>query len=64
MQFFDRPLINATGLKGRYDIRLDLTSVMAAVSAMMTEMQEQLGLKIEPMDVLVVDQAEKAPAEN
>jgi uncharacterized protein (TIGR03435 family) len=74
---FDRPVVDATGLNGRYDIRIDLAALAAvnqaadradAASAMITLLQEQLGLKIEArkgeVDVLVVDHVEKAPTEN
>lgn len=74
-KLFDRPLVNATGLTGRYDIRLDPTGVdaangdrMDAMSAMMIALQTQLGLKVEArkelVDILVVDHAEKTPTEN
>jgi uncharacterized protein (TIGR03435 family) len=73
---FDRPVIDATGLKGRYDIRIDMGAVqsvnqadrMDAASAMMAALQEQMGLKLESrkdlVDVLVIDHAEKTPTEN
>lgn len=73
---FDRPVVDATGLKGRYDIRIDMAAIAAtnqtdrvdAASAMITALQEQMGLKIESrkqeVDVLVVDHAEKTPTEN
>jgi uncharacterized protein (TIGR03435 family) len=73
---FDRPVVDATGLKARYDIRLDMAAVAAtnqadrmdAASAMMTALQEQMGLKLESrkdwVDVLVIDHAEKTPTEN
>jgi uncharacterized protein (TIGR03435 family) len=73
---FDRSVIDATGLKGRYDIRLDMAAIAAAnqqdkmdaASAMITALQEQMGLKLEGRkdwaDVLVIDHAEKAPKEN
>jgi uncharacterized protein (TIGR03435 family) len=69
-------VVDATGLKGRYDIRLDMAAVAAAnqadrmdaASAMMTALQEQMGLKLEGrkdwVDVLVIDHAEKTPKEN
>jgi uncharacterized protein (TIGR03435 family) len=72
----DRPVVDATGLKGRYDIRLDMSSVAAAnqadrmdaASAMITALQEQMGLKLDgrkdSVDVLVIDHAEKTPTEN
>jgi uncharacterized protein (TIGR03435 family) len=73
---FDRPVVDATGLNGRYDIRIDMAAVAAvnqadrigAASAMMTALQEQMGLKLEGhkgrVDVLVIDHAEKTPTEN
>jgi uncharacterized protein (TIGR03435 family) len=73
-----RPVIDATGLQGRYDIRIDVTSYMTAPpkdggeldmeSLLFTAFREQLGLKLvsrkSAVDILVVDHAEKAPAEN
>jgi len=71
-----RLVIDSTGLKGRYDIRLDMASVAAvqqldridAASAMITVLQEQMGLKFEErkdlIDVLVIYHAEKTPTEN
>jgi uncharacterized protein (TIGR03435 family) len=73
---FDRPVVDATGLKGRYDAHIDMSTIAAAnrndpmegVSAFITSMEEQLGLKIEArkemVDVLVVDHVEKTPTEN
>jgi uncharacterized protein (TIGR03435 family) len=71
-----RPVVDSTGLKGRYDIRLDMASAAAvqqtdrmdAASAMITALQEQMGLKVEDrkelVEVLVIDHAEKMPTEN
>jgi uncharacterized protein (TIGR03435 family) len=73
---FDRPVIDATGLKGRYDIRLDMASVrainqadrMEAADAMIKAFEQQLGLRLESrkdsVEVLVIDHVEKAPTEN
>jgi len=73
---FDRPVVDATGLKGRYDSHIDMSTIAAAnprdrmevESAFITSMEEQMGLKIESrkqeVDVLVVDHAEKTPTEN
>jgi uncharacterized protein (TIGR03435 family) len=69
MQFFlDRPLIDQTGLAGRYDFKLRYTydELDAANSdpapGIFTAVQEQLGLKFEPVkapgDVFVVDHVE------
>lgn len=74
-KMFDRPLIDSTGLKGRYDLSVDLSPVAAAgsdrieaVSAMITAMHDQLGLNVETgkdaLDVLVIDAANKKPSEN
>jgi uncharacterized protein (TIGR03435 family) len=73
-----RPVVDATGLKGRYDIRIDVTSYMTAamdkggeletMNLLLTAFQKQLGLKFisrkSTVDILVVDHAEKVPAEN
>jgi uncharacterized protein (TIGR03435 family) len=74
-KLFDRPLINSTGLQGRYDIRIDSAGVegpngdrMDAMSTMMRALQDQLGLKVEArkdmVDVLVIDHADKVPTDN
>jgi uncharacterized protein (TIGR03435 family) len=70
MQFFlDRPVVNQTGLMGRWDFVLKWTpnELKAAdpdgAPGMFTAIQEQLGLKLEavkaPADVLVVDHVER-----
>ena len=75
MQFSipDRPVINQTGLAGRYDFKLRYTydEVRAtdpnAPPGMFTAIQEQLGLKLQPVKaavaVLVIDHVER-PSEN
>ena len=73
-QAFGRPVVDATGLKGRYDIHLDMTPFMNnpgsedIVDIMMTALKEQMGLRVESrkeaIDILVVDHAEKTPTEN
>jgi uncharacterized protein (TIGR03435 family) len=74
MQFFmDRPVINQTGLTARYDFRVRYThdEVRAtdpnAPPGMFTAIQEQLGLKLQPVkapvDVFVIDHIER-PSEN
>jgi uncharacterized protein (TIGR03435 family) len=65
-EYVDHPLVDQTGLKGRYDFTLkytyDETQAPTDGSAppnLFTAIQEQVGLKLEPVkapaDVLVVD---------
>jgi uncharacterized protein (TIGR03435 family) len=73
------PVVNMTGLKGRYDFKVDMApyitpevtsakSPMDLIGVGITAMQEQLGLKMEskkvPVDLIVIDRAEKSPIEN
>jgi len=68
----DRPIVDQTGLKGRYDFQLKwLTDENHAADpdappGLFTAVQEQLGLKLEPVkakaDVLVVDKVERPGA--
>jgi uncharacterized protein (TIGR03435 family) len=74
----DRPVIDDTGLKGRYDFTVTLFAsqeeMMAAMSkgdfgsSIFTLIQEQLGLKLEPrklpLDMVIVDKAERTPTGN
>ncbi len=70
-----RPVFDRTGLTGSYDIDLRWTPDDAAPATdstplpdLFTAIQRQLGLKLEsskePLEVLVVDRAEKEPSEN
>jgi uncharacterized protein (TIGR03435 family) len=71
--FFDRPIIDQTGLTGRYDFSLRYTYDEAhttdpnAPPGLFTAVQQQLGLKFEPtrapVDVYVIDHVER-PSEN
>jgi uncharacterized protein (TIGR03435 family) len=77
------PVIDMTGLKGRYDVSLNVAKYAADMAAqgksvestpmdpqalIAMVLQEELGLKLEskkmPLDLLIVDHAEKAPVEN
>jgi uncharacterized protein (TIGR03435 family) len=77
------PVIDMTGLKGRYDLTLNvaqyaadlaaqgksLDSVRADPEAFLSMiLQEEFGLKLEakkmPLEVVVIDRAEKSPVEN
>ena len=65
-----RTVIDKTGLMGKYDYTVEFTPDETADSStptLFTALQEQLGLKLEsqngPVEVLVVDRAEK-PSEN
>jgi uncharacterized protein (TIGR03435 family) len=73
----DRPVIDLTGLKGIYDFALDLNGLgfngnppadPTAGPSIFTAVQDDLNLKLEarryPVDVLVIDHAEKAPKAN
>ncbi|MGA7159039.1 MAG: TIGR03435 family protein [Acidobacteriaceae bacterium] len=71
--FMDRPVVDETGLKGKYDFELKWTMDGAppqtdpnAPPGLFTAVQEQLGLKLEATkgmaEVLVIDHAEKPSA--
>jgi uncharacterized protein (TIGR03435 family) len=74
--FVDRPVLDKTGLTGRYDFTLEFThsnpDLVARDSpeadrSIFTAIQEQLGLKLTPAkaptEILVIDHAER-PSEN
>ena len=69
----DRPVLDRTGLAGKYDIKLEATPEFRINSSpqpgdisVFDAVQQQLGLKLEPqkaiVDVLVVDHVEKPTA--
>jgi|SRR5579872_3680571 len=67
-------VVDQTGLQGRFEVKLIWTPDDRPVPddergpSVFTAVQEQLGLKLEPrkgpMDVMIIDHAEKAPTEN
>ena len=71
--YLDKPVVDETGLTGRYDFVLKWTpdesnaNELNAPPGIFTAVQEQLGLKLEPTrgptDVLVIDHVER-PSEN
>ena len=69
------PVVDETGLKGRYDATLDIRALISTpiqnddiTGTVVTALQDLLGLKLDakkgPLDVLIVDHAEKVPTEN
>ena len=76
---FDRPVVDMTGLTAKYDFTLhfDPSGVVGTMTAppgddplpdVFVAVQQQLGLRLEPqkrmIDLVVIDHAEKTPAEN
>jgi uncharacterized protein (TIGR03435 family) len=72
-----RPVVDKTGLEGRYFCAVTFSPLAAQVSSnaadaapldIFAAVQQQLGLKLEPkkepLEVLVVDHAERTPREN
>lgn len=64
---FDRPVIDKTGIEGTFDIGLSSAEAMRADPSSIFAAIESIGLRLDngkmPMEVLVVDHAEK-PSEN
>jgi uncharacterized protein (TIGR03435 family) len=79
-EVFHAPIIDMTGLKGQYDITIDVAKYIGdmqpstggappdPIALITMGLQDALGLKIESkkvsLDLLVVDRAEKVPVEN
>jgi uncharacterized protein (TIGR03435 family) len=71
------PVVDETGLTGRYDFKIDLANVLDPTTPMgindvipifVQVAQQQLGIKIDEkkaaVEMLMVDHAEKLPVEN
>ena len=74
-QMYQAPVIDQTGLAGRYDVTIDARKYIPQsgektdpFSIIETGLQQELGLKLESrkmaVDLLIVDRVEKAPVEN
>ncbi|HVW10082.1 MAG TPA: TIGR03435 family protein [Bryobacteraceae bacterium] len=75
-----RPVIDETGLKGKYEIKIDVAAYMQStgqtqgegqidvMAVLFNALQQQLGVKLESkketVDILTVDHVEKQPTEN
>jgi uncharacterized protein (TIGR03435 family) len=69
----DRPVVDATGLKGQYALQLSWFKERPGADALpgptiFQAVQDQLGLKLQPakakIDVVVIDRVERKPLEN
>ena len=69
----DLPVLDQTGLPGFYDLKFDWeedvdTPDNSSRPTLRYVLEDQLGLKLEsrkaPLEVLIVDRAEKVPTEN
>jgi uncharacterized protein (TIGR03435 family) len=78
---FRAPVIDQTGLTGKYDITINLAKYLLDIrpgdnsgpppdpqAIVLRGLQEELGLKLEakkmPVDLVIIDRAEKVPVEN
>lgn len=76
VRLYQMPVIDETGLTGRYDVSINAAKYIPQsgdrpsdpLSLIQDALQDELGLKLEarrmPVDLLIVDHAEKAPVEN
>jgi uncharacterized protein (TIGR03435 family) len=76
-RYLNRPVLDRTGLTGAFDFTLEFSpdrkgsdeaGELPSGASLFTAIQEQLGLKLEarkePIEILVVDRAEKVPTGN
>ncbi len=66
----DRPIFDKTGLRGSYDFKLEWSPVEddPAGISLFTAIKEQLGLRLDsakgPVDILLIDHADRVPTDN
>jgi uncharacterized protein (TIGR03435 family) len=67
----DRPVLDSTGIEGTFDVSLEWTADSdgaAGGASVFSALTEQLGLRLEsqsgPVEIILVDHAEKVPTEN
>jgi uncharacterized protein (TIGR03435 family) len=64
----DLPVLDRTGLQGFYNLKLEWVPDSTSGVILPIALEEQLGLKLEtrkaPIEILVVDSAQRAPSEN
>jgi uncharacterized protein (TIGR03435 family) len=67
----DRPVVDKTGIDGNYDFTLSYAQdddASSSLPSLFTALQEKFGLRLESskvsLEILVIDRAEKIPAEN
>jgi len=66
--YFDRPVLNRTGISGSFDFRYEYSPAEARpdINAVILESLQELGLKLSaskaPVDAIVIDHAEKPSA--
>jgi len=74
-QILRAPVIDDTGLKGKYDLTVEMSKYVPdpgtpvdPISTILTAIQQELGLKVESkktsLDYVVIDKAERNPVEN